>query len=261
MVGLSNFEDFFSYIEKETNNLKFENIKIIVLERFNLFNFECHFDKFSDIKNQLTYYKKIIKIIERDHLFYNDYQKIINKFKERKEKLKINIVLAKHYNIFFKGNENMNISACYVNNIIYIFMNEKIVKKELNAKNIRTSIDHEFGHLIYESLLNNNKIKNLKINLFKDWKAAKLQIKNTKKLPYKNYFKHVSPLNIGKIPYKIENHKQSNELFAENFNIFHHNKKNKSIYFKIKNKKNKIKTLDKLFVNTYRYINKAYLKN
>jgi hypothetical protein len=85
--GLSNFEDFFYSMEKDIYRLSSDNIKFIVVENVDFFNFECHFKNLGNVKNQLSYYKRIIEIIKRDYLFYNDYEKIINKFREKEEKL------------------------------------------------------------------------------------------------------------------------------------------------------------------------------
>ncbi len=55
--------------------------QILFIEQGSVFNFKIYIDKNELSNEQLNISKKIMKIIERDHLFYNNLKKMrLNKF-------------------------------------------------------------------------------------------------------------------------------------------------------------------------------------
>lgn len=90
-----------------------------------------------------------------------------------------------------------------------------------DKKNDSSSLFHEFGHFINETLIDDTSYqKTLKILtslLIKDYKLAFKQRRSLRYYRYRKYYKHVSPpLNIlGKKNPRIYDDTYSNELFAE----------------------------------------------
>lgn len=227
--------------------------QFLIIEQGSVFNFKIYIDRNEFFNEQLNISKKIMKIIERDYLFYNNLKKILIKHNLNMPK----IIISQSYNKIFNFESEYEIPACYFRNQIYIFANKKI---KINRKEIRNSITHEFGHFLMENLNSKDIIKISKIQI-KDWILSKRNIKKFNNGKMKNYLRYIAPIDndykgfLIKEKDVIEN-VQMKELFAEVFSLQY-----SLIFDKSKNiKKNKFKNILNFFPNT-NYIIEQKIKN
>ncbi len=216
---------------------------ILIIEQGSVFSFKIYIDKNEVSNEQLNISKKIMKIIERDHLFYNNLKKILIKNNLNMPK----IIISQSYNKIFNFDSKYEVPACYFRNNIYLFANKKI---KINRKEIRNSISHEFGHFLMESL-NPKEFKKLTKIQIKDWILSKKNIKKFNHGKMKSYLRYIAPIDTNYKNFIIKEkdvaeNVQMKELFAEVFSL------NYSLMFdKSKNiKKNKFKNVLNFFPNT-----------
>ncbi len=223
--------------------------QILITEQGSIFNFKIYIEKNTFFNEQLNTSKKVMKIIERDYIFYNNLKKILIKNKLDMPK----IIIYQSYNKIFKFESDYEIPACYLENNIYLFANKKI---KINRKEIRNSITHEFGHFLMDSL-NYKEFSKLTRIQIKDWILSKKNIKEFNKDKLKNYLRYIAPVdtNYNRFiikPKDVINNIQMKELFAEVFSLKY------SLFFdKSKNiKKNKFEEILNFFPNTNYFIEK-----